>query len=44
LDDTVRALSDEGERVRVEFVNGRARDFDLVVGGRPALPGKKIDF
>ena len=32
LDDTVRALSDDGERVRVEFVNGRARDFDLVVG------------
>jgi len=28
----VRALSDDGVRVRVEFVNGRARDFDLVVG------------
>jgi len=32
LNDTVRALDDDGERVRVEFMNGRARDFDLVVG------------
>ena len=32
LDDTVRALDDDGERVRVDFENGQSRDFDLVVG------------
>ena len=32
LDDTVRALDDDGDRVRVDFENGPCRDFDLVVG------------
>ncbi len=32
LDDTVRALDDDGDRVRVTFENGPERDFDLVVG------------
>jgi 2-polyprenyl-6-methoxyphenol hydroxylase-like FAD-dependent oxidoreductase len=32
LDDTVRVLDDDGERVRVAFENGQPRDFDLVVG------------
>jgi 2-polyprenyl-6-methoxyphenol hydroxylase-like FAD-dependent oxidoreductase len=32
LDDTVSALVDDGERVRVRFESGRTRDFDLVVG------------
>ena len=32
LDDTVQALVDDGERVRVRFESGQARDFDLVVG------------
>jgi 2-polyprenyl-6-methoxyphenol hydroxylase-like FAD-dependent oxidoreductase len=32
LDDTVDALVDDGDRVRVRFESGRARDFDLVVG------------
>ncbi len=32
LDDTVRALDDDGDRVRVAFESGQARDFDLVVG------------
>lgn len=32
LDDTVRALDDDGNRVRVTFATGRQRDFDLVVG------------
>lgn len=30
--DTVRALDDDGARVRVTFESGAARDFDLVVG------------
>jgi 2-polyprenyl-6-methoxyphenol hydroxylase-like FAD-dependent oxidoreductase len=32
LDDTVQALADDGNRVRVSFESGAARDFDLVVG------------
>lgn len=32
LDDTVRELDDDGERVRVTFESGSVRDFDLVVG------------
>ena len=32
LDDTVRELTDEGERVRVTFESGSTRDFDLVIG------------
>ena len=32
LDDTVRELADDGERVRVTFESGSVRDFDLVVG------------
>lgn len=32
LDDTVSALDDDGDRVRVVFENGQPRDFDLVVG------------
>ena len=32
LDDTVSALDDDGERVRVMFESGGTRDFDLVVG------------
>ena len=32
LDDTVQALVDDGERVRVRFESGQARDFDLVIG------------
>ena len=32
LDDTVDALVDDGERVRVRFESGQIRDFDLVVG------------
>lgn len=32
LDDTVRALDDDGDRVRVTFETGPPRDFDLVVG------------
>ena len=32
LDDTVRALTDQGIRVRVIFESGPARNFDLVVG------------
>lgn len=32
LDDTVRTLTDEGDRVRVTFERGQSRDFDLVVG------------
>lgn len=32
LDDTVDALDDDGDRVRVTFERGQARDFDLVVG------------
>jgi 2-polyprenyl-6-methoxyphenol hydroxylase-like FAD-dependent oxidoreductase len=32
LDDTVQALTDDGDRVRVSFESGGARDFDLVVG------------
>ncbi|QDP98425.1 FAD-binding domain [Microlunatus elymi] len=32
LDDTVRALDDDGDRVRVTFENSASRDFDLVVG------------
>lgn len=32
LDDTVRTLDDDGDRVRVEFENGKAREFDLLVG------------
>lgn len=32
FDDTVRALDDDGDRVRVEFERGAPRDFDLVVG------------
>ena len=32
LDDTVDALLDDGDRVRVTFESGQARDFDLVVG------------
>lgn len=32
LDDTVHALDDDGDRVRVSFENGQPRDFDLVVG------------
>ena len=32
FDDTVDALVDDGERVRVRFESGQARDFDLVVG------------
>lgn len=32
LDDTVDALVDDGDRVRVTFESGQARDFDLVVG------------
>jgi 2-polyprenyl-6-methoxyphenol hydroxylase-like FAD-dependent oxidoreductase len=32
LDDTVHALVDDGDRVRVSFESGQARDFDLVVG------------
>jgi 2-polyprenyl-6-methoxyphenol hydroxylase-like FAD-dependent oxidoreductase len=32
LGDTVEALEDDGERVRVRFERGPARDFDLVVG------------
>lgn len=30
--DTVRALDDDGDRVRVTFDGGTARDFDLVIG------------
>ncbi len=32
VDDTVRALDDDGARVRVTFESGSSRDFDLVVG------------
>jgi 2-polyprenyl-6-methoxyphenol hydroxylase-like FAD-dependent oxidoreductase len=32
MDDTVCALDDDGDRVRVAFENGQSRDFDLVVG------------
>lgn len=32
LDDTVAALDDDGDRVRVTFARGLVRDFDLVVG------------
>jgi 2-polyprenyl-6-methoxyphenol hydroxylase-like FAD-dependent oxidoreductase len=32
LGDSVQALVDDGDRVRVTFEHGRARDFDLVVG------------
>ena len=32
LDDTVCALDDDGDRVRVGFASGQCRDFDLVVG------------
>ncbi len=32
VDDTVCALDDDGDRVRVVFENGQCRDFDLVVG------------
>jgi len=32
LDDTVRELDDDGERVRVAFESGSTRDFDLVIG------------
>ncbi len=32
LDDTVHALEDDGDRVRVTFEGGQTRDFDLVVG------------
>jgi 2-polyprenyl-6-methoxyphenol hydroxylase-like FAD-dependent oxidoreductase len=32
FDDTVQALADDGDRVRVTFDSGHARDFDLVVG------------
>jgi 2-polyprenyl-6-methoxyphenol hydroxylase-like FAD-dependent oxidoreductase len=32
LDDTVRALDDDGDRVRVTFERAPVRDFDLVVG------------
>jgi 2-polyprenyl-6-methoxyphenol hydroxylase-like FAD-dependent oxidoreductase len=32
LNDTVCALEDDGERVRVRFERGEERDFDLVVG------------
>jgi 2-polyprenyl-6-methoxyphenol hydroxylase-like FAD-dependent oxidoreductase len=32
LDDTVAALADDGDRVRVDFDSGQTRDFDLVVG------------
>lgn len=32
VDDTVRDLDDDGERVRVTFESGTVRDFDLVVG------------
>ncbi len=32
LDDTVRTLDDDGDRVRVSFENGQPREFDLVVG------------
>jgi 2-polyprenyl-6-methoxyphenol hydroxylase-like FAD-dependent oxidoreductase len=32
LHDTVQTLVDEGDRVRVRFESGQARDFDLVVG------------
>ena len=32
LDDTVAALDDDGDRVRVMFESGGTRDFDLVVG------------
>ena len=32
LDDTVRALDDDGDRVHVTFEKGQPRDFDLVVG------------
>ena len=30
--DTVTALDDDGDRVRVEFTSGTTRDFDIVVG------------
>ena len=32
LDDTVDALVDDGDQVRVSFESGQTRDFDLVVG------------
>jgi 2-polyprenyl-6-methoxyphenol hydroxylase-like FAD-dependent oxidoreductase len=32
LNDTVHALDDDGDRVRVRFESGERRDFDLVVG------------
>jgi len=32
LNDTAQALVDDGDRVRVAFESGQARDFDLVVG------------
>ena len=32
LDDSVQALVEHGDRVRVRFESGQARDFDLVVG------------
>ena len=32
LNDTVQALDDNGDRVRVRFESGERRDFDLVVG------------
>jgi 2-polyprenyl-6-methoxyphenol hydroxylase-like FAD-dependent oxidoreductase len=32
LNDTVQALADDGERVRVTFESGRTDDFELVVG------------
>lgn len=32
LGDTVQALDDDGDKVRVTFENGQPRDFDLVVG------------
>ena len=32
FDDTVEALVDEGDRVRVQFASGSTREFDLVIG------------
>ncbi len=32
FNDTVRTIDDNGDRVRVEFLHGGPRDFDLVVG------------
>ena len=45
FDDSVRALVDDGARVRVTFDSGRTRDFDLVVGaGGLHSPVRRLVF